>query len=240
MAEYGVNTWKDGEFVGRYISGADIFIVDRQNMINVMKSFYQYCVYSKGDKRILDLGCGDGIMTHEILNIDPNISVTLVDGSDDMLTRARERLAGSKGLTFIKTILQHLPDNKELRGGFDFIVSSMVIHHLNMREKTDLFRFIYDNLNKGGYFVNMDVVLISDPKLEKWALETWRQRIKDRQEQLKCAEDYTDTPDRHKSLEENIPDTLEDQLKALKEIGFKPVECLYKYGIFTVFMGGKS
>ena len=43
---------------------------------------------------------------------------------------------------------------------------------------------------------------------------------------------------RYKDLGENKPDTLEVQLKALKEIGFSEVDCFYKYGIFTIF-GGK-
>jgi tRNA (cmo5U34)-methyltransferase len=36
----------------------------------------------------------------------------------------------------------------------------------------------------------------------------------------------------------NKPDTLEDQLEALSETGFRDVDCYYKNGIFAVF-GGK-
>ena len=43
---------------------------------------------------------------------------------------------------------------------------------------------------------------------------------------------------RYKDLRENKPDTLESQLKTLKEIGFSEVDCFYKYGIFSVY-GGK-
>ncbi|MBF0472340.1 MAG: class I SAM-dependent methyltransferase [Nitrospirae bacterium] len=239
MPEYGVNTWTDEEFVGNYLTGADIFQVDRPNMINIMKSFYIHFMFNKSNKKILDLGCGDGIMTHEILKIDPEISTTLVDGSDDMLKHAKLRLAEYERLTYIKSILQQLPDNKELKGGFDFIFSSMVIHHLNMKEKTDIFKFIYNNLKPGGYFINLDVVLCPNAALEKWALELWRQRIKAHQQKVSANKDYTNIPDKYKKLEENIPDTLDDQLNAMREIGFKPVDCLYKYGIFTVFVGGR-
>ena len=31
----------------------------------------------------------------------------------------------------------------------------------------------------------------------------------------------------------------EDQINALKEIGFREVDCYYKYGIFAVFGGRK-
>lgn len=36
----------------------------------------------------------------------------------------------------------------------------------------------------------------------------------------------------------NKPDALEDQLEALRETGFRDVDCYYKNGIFAVF-GGK-
>jgi tRNA (cmo5U34)-methyltransferase len=42
---------------------------------------------------------------------------------------------------------------------------------------------------------------------------------------------------RYKDLGENKPDTLEDQLKPLKEIGFSEVNCFYKYEIFSVYDG---
>jgi len=40
---------------------------------------------------------------------------------------------------------------------------------------------------------------------------------------------------RYKHLKENKPDVLEEQLNALKEHGFKDVDCFYKYGIFSVY-----
>ncbi|UCH82513.1 MAG: class I SAM-dependent methyltransferase [Nitrospiraceae bacterium] len=47
---------------------------------------------SKKSIGILDIGCGDGIITHELLSIDSSIRATLIDGSDYMLSRAKERL----------------------------------------------------------------------------------------------------------------------------------------------------
>ncbi len=38
---------------------------------------------------------------------------------------------------------------------------------------------------------------------------------------------------------DNIPDTLESQLEALKDIGFNNVDCFYKYGIFALFGGSR-
>jgi tRNA (cmo5U34)-methyltransferase len=42
---------------------------------------------------------------------------------------------------------------------------------------------------------------------------------------------------KHSGKEENKPDTLNDQLNALRAAGFKDVDCYYKYGIFSMFGG---
>jgi tRNA (cmo5U34)-methyltransferase len=42
--------------------------------------------------KILDLGCGDGRITNEILKLDDSIEVFLVDGSLEMLETAKSTL----------------------------------------------------------------------------------------------------------------------------------------------------
>jgi len=44
---------------------------------------------------------------------------------------------------------------------------------------------------------------------------------------------------RYKDNRDNKPDTLDEQLNALKSVGFKDVDCYYKYGIFTMYGGRK-
>ena len=50
---------------------------------------------------------------------------------------------------------------------------------------------------------------------------------------------YDRIPTNYKTANENKPDTLSDQLTLLRRIGFKDVDCFYKYGIFSVFGGTK-
>lgn len=38
---------------------------------------------------------------------------------------------------------------------------------------------------------------------------------------------------------DNLPDTLDAQLESLEKVGFKDVDCYFKYGIFSVFGGFK-
>ena len=51
--------------------------------------------------------------------------------------------------------------------------------------------------------------------------------------------DFKDLPNQYKNNPDNMPDTLENQLKSLESAGFKNVDCYYKFGIFSIFGGEK-
>jgi tRNA (cmo5U34)-methyltransferase len=69
-------------------------------------------------------------------------------------------------------------------------------------------------------------------------MSLWRRWIKnhpgidEHKELLGTPEEYKDNPD-------NTPDTLDSQLRALEAIGFKDVDCYFKYGVFSLFGGFK-
>jgi len=205
-----------------------------------LKSFYGHFIGNKTNNNVLDLGCGDGIITYELLRIGDSIVATLIDGSEDMLNKAAERLKGFKNINFIKASFQELLDKKIALQNFDFIVSSLAIHHLTMKEKKALFKTIYSHLNVRGYFLNIDVILAPSDALEQWYLSLWREWISERKITMGIeGNSYDDIIQRYKDNRDNKPDTLDKQLKALKSIGFKDVDCYYKYGIFTMYGGRK-
>ncbi|MCP4456321.1 MAG: hypothetical protein GY809_33090 [Planctomycetes bacterium] len=46
-------------------------------------------------------------------------------------------------------------------------------------------------------------------------------------------------PEEYKANQDNTPDTLESQLRALEAIGFEDVDCYFKYGLFS-WLGGRK
>lgn len=90
----------------RYLETADIIIVERRRLLEILKSFYRHFLGDMPHKKILDLGCGDGIVVHELLKTDNSISTTLIDASEEMLNKAKERLTGFKNIYFIKASFQ--------------------------------------------------------------------------------------------------------------------------------------
>ena len=241
MDTFNQSAWAQETFSKDFLEKADIYIQERRKMIRSMSSLFSYYFKEKSNIHTLDLGCGDGVLTEALISKNGTIIATLVDGSLTMLQKARERLMSYSGMHFIHASFQELLTGTIPLDHFDLCVSSFAIHHLEMREKKNLFRYIYGHLNAGGHFVNIDVVLSPSQGLEEWYFSIWREWMQYMQEQLNVKDELPeDIIKRYKDpLSMNKRDTLEDQLEALRETGFRDVDCYYKNGIFAVF-GGKA
>ncbi|MDH4028296.1 MAG: class I SAM-dependent methyltransferase [Nitrospirota bacterium] len=240
MTEFAGSNWARPEFAKQYRDNADIYIVERQRMLGIMRSFYRHFLSGRKNN-VLDLGCGDGIITHNLLEVDNAISATLVDASSDMLDKARERLRGFRSIDFMQASFQDIMVKDLPERGYDLVVSSMAIHHLTQDEKKKLFNIIHTWLKPGGLFLNIDVVIAPAGALEDWYMKIWEEWMDNKRKELGAFdESSSEVIKRYKAAGENRPDTLDDQLNALRKIGFRDVDCYYKYGIFTVFGGKKQ
>ncbi len=240
MTEFNKSNWARPDFVQQYRDNADIYIMERRRMFEIMKSCYRHFISGMNSPDILDLGCGDGIITHELLCIDTSIRATLIDGSDDMLSRAKERLKDFSSVDFQHITFQDLLTKGRLDKMYHFIVSAQAIHHLSSDEKSELYEMMLAHLHPDGFFMNIDVTIAPDDSLEQWYMTLWKEWIDNEKRVLAMEGDpFHDVITRYKEAGENRPDTLEEQLRMLKDAGFRNVDCFYKYGIFTVFGGMK-
>jgi tRNA (cmo5U34)-methyltransferase len=238
MSKFEKSRWADNKFSQGYRDDANVFLPFRSQFIEVSKSLYGHFISENPKAKVLDLGCGDGLFIQELSKSFKLAKVTLVDGSAEMLEAAKKRLSGQNGKYYIQASFQQLLADDPVGDNFDFIYSSLAIHHLPFEEKKRLYAYIYEHLSLGGWFIHYDVVLPLSEKLEKWYLSFWRQWIKrhplkERREQL------LGIPDQYKGNQDNMPDTLESQMEVLNDLGFCDVDCFYKYGIFSLFGGSK-
>jgi tRNA (cmo5U34)-methyltransferase len=240
MNGFSTSPWAKDEFTKEYRDNADIYVMERARMLNILQSFYRHFMKKDRRKSFLDLGCGDGIIAYELLKTDGTTSATLLDGSQDMLDNAKRRLKRFEKVRYIHASFQDIMRKNIIEHQYGFIVSSLAIHHLTMKEKRALFRKIYAHLYPGGYFVNIDCVLAPSGTLEQWYMSLWKEWIDEKKLSLGMNGNYfDDIIRRYKDNRDNKPDTLDDQLSALTEIGFRDVDCHYKYGIFAMFGGMK-
>jgi len=175
----------------------------------------------------LDLGAGTGLLSALLHERFPKARLRLVDISDEMLARARERFAGASDVRIAVSDYSVEP----LPGKFDAIVSALSIHHLDDPGKAALFRRIHDALKPGGKFVNADEVLAPTAALDALYWDEW-----ERQARAAGApeEEFAGVEERAKY---DRPAKLDDQLAWLREAGFADVDCYYKYLMFAVYGG---
>ena len=245
MDQFEINTWLSSdstELIDYYLNSADVIVVERERCIKLLIDIFGYHFKERNNLRVLDLGCGDGIITKSFCDKYPDHHYFLMDGSGDMIERAKDKLRGVKNITFIHQSFDEFTDTEGAMITYDFIFSSNAIHHLDAIGKAKLYFKIYLTLNNAGLFINYDVVQPASERSEQWQFNMWRQWMNEILIKKGHSEDvgkHEGLPDLYKSKQDNHPGPLLDQLQILEKIGFKDVDCFFKYGIFALFGGIK-
>jgi tRNA (cmo5U34)-methyltransferase len=214
---------------------ADQYDQHRRKVIPCFDDFYGVLLslvpFNHDEKiRVLDLGAGTGLVSALILSVFPNANVTLVDISEEMLSKAKARFAERDGIHF--EVIDYA--RSELSGHFELVVSAMSIHHLEDSAKRCLFKKLYNVLTAGGMFINAEIVRGATEETEKLCRCVWTKHLtlnsglsKDQLDQI------------YQRMSYDITATLDEQLDWLREAGFTEVDCFYKYFSFSVYAGTK-
>jgi len=197
-------------------------------------------------ERFLDLGAGAGAVSELVLRLGGDGSqsqAVLVDFSEPMLERAGANLAPFEGRwTIVRGDLSSPEWQTRLpEGRYDAIVSGLAIHHLSSARKRELFAEAFALLEPGGAFVNMDCVAVEGPLeglFDEYMLAS------------AVAHEHASSPEgehgRHSSDQdvdfdtgEDQLDSIEEQLRWLRDAGFQQVEAHFKWAEAAVFGGVK-
>src|SRR5947209_9282523 len=139
--------WTTAEHVLRYLARADAYPHHAEGEGVLIEQV-------PGDAwRILDLGTGDGRLL-ALLRIERREMLGVgLDLSEPMLEAARERFADDGRVEFVgHDLAEPLP----ALGRFDAVVSSFAIHHLEHERKRALYGEVFDLLEPGGVFANLE------------------------------------------------------------------------------------
>ena len=194
--------------------------------------------------KVLDLGCGDGILGRFMLASFPECECVFLDFSDPMLDATRMNLGDSKNSKIVKADFSTAKwlDNLHTVEPFDVVLSGFAIHHQPDPRKKELYSEIYDLLSDGGIFLNLEHVASSTQEVSRLFEEYYADHL--HAYQLKSDPDAS----REEILEgfQNRPDKDEDQLALvetqcnwLREIGFKDVDCFFKQ-FEIALLGGRK
>jgi tRNA (cmo5U34)-methyltransferase len=176
--------------------------------------------------RVLDLGAGTGLFAAVVLDRFPSARLRLVDVSPDMLAQARRRFAGADPSRVAFGVLDMAEG--DLGGPWDLVVSALAIHHLDAGAKRALFARVRAALAPGGLFVNAEQVLGPGDAAEARYKRLW-------EVQARAAGASDDDIGRaQERMRHDRCDTVEDQLRWLREAGFAGADCTFKAWRFAV------
>jgi tRNA (cmo5U34)-methyltransferase len=232
-----VNEWKSTQHALAYLQRADRIPHRTESEAALLDEV------PSASTRILDLGSGDGRLLSLLLLHCPSATGVALDFSPPMLERLRDRF-GSESVR--KGDRAHLPERPEgccaqispvpfsrvlivehdldrtlpEMGMFDVVASSFAIHHLTHDRKRELYTEIWNCLQPGGVFCNLEHVASPNNRIHQRFLEA-----------LGIAPEEEDPS--NKLLD------VETQLHWLREIGFQDVDCFWKWRELALLVGKK-
>jgi tRNA (cmo5U34)-methyltransferase len=188
--------------------------------------------------RFLDLGAGDGALSALMLSLFPQAEAVLVDFSEPMLAGVQQRLAGRGKWQIVRGDLSDPSWRDSLAGGtYGAVVSSLAIHHLPGERKRALYAEVFELLEDGAMFVNLDYVTVIGPLLGLWDEQLVANSL--RLERERGGNRTAEELERNLcgDADEDRPDTVEDQVQWLRDAGFQEVEVHFKWSEVALFGG---
>lgn len=173
--------------------------------------------------RILDLGCGNGILSELAFQKLPNAFITGFDLTDGMLNAYEEKLSN-----FSEKIEMIQGDFREdsFGRGYDIIIAGLTLHHLSWNDREEFYLRLFSSLNNGGKFIARDIIIDEDDAVRRDHYRYWKAFMNAQ------GEDSDKWYAKH--LEKDSPITLTDHMLWLTKAGFKKAACHWRLYNFAI------
>lgn len=202
--------WQSAEHALNYLSRADKIPHRTEGESTLLEEV------PEGSKRILDIGSGNGRLLDLCLLKCKNATAVALDFSPAMLAELKKKYDDDENVTVIEHDFNN-PFPFEA-GSFDLVVSSFAIHHVDDNRKKNLYTEVWNILESGGTFCNLEHVSSPSEELHEKFFE-----------KLGVPEDGM-----NKLLD------LQTQLNWINEIGFYDVDCYWKWRELALIIGKKK
>ncbi len=188
-----------------------------------------------GPGHIVELCCGEGLLSRVLLERFPAATVHAFDGSPRMLEATRRTAGALAARLETRQFDLAARDWRTLEFEAHAVVSSLAVHHLDAAGKQALFQDIYSLLAPGGAFVLADLIEPARTAGQAIAAAAWDEAVKARAlardgdveafERFRAERwNYYSDPDPDPV---DQPSPLYDQLKWLEAAGFAALDVHY-------------
>lgn len=235
------DVWRRPEVAHGFLDERSLALPFRAEQLGVLLRLLRHA--QTPISRVLDLGCGDGVILEAVLEAFPEATGVGVDFSEPMLERAKQRFEGfGSRVELVPGDLGNSAWRETVRGPFDAVVSGFAIHHLPDDRKRALYSEVYEHLRPGGVFVNCEHVASPTSQIEAIFDQANAEHLcnqrRSRGEDVTFEQvhrEYLTRPDRAA----NILASVEVQVDWLREIGFEHADCFWKWFELAIFGGYK-
>jgi tRNA (cmo5U34)-methyltransferase len=185
-----------------------------------------YLPRSQPFQSMLEIGCGTGNLSALLHDVYPDAAIRVVDVSAESLDVCRARLSDCSHLVVENADFSQIDYTPS---SFDLIVSSIAIHHLPSAAKRTLFARMHQWLTADGVLCIADQCAGANEQVHSQHIRNWKLISKD----AGATEQEWDMWMQHQANDDHH-DTLEDQIEWLREAGFRHVECIWRYLLWSV------
>lgn len=172
--------------------------------------------------RVLDLGCGPGLLAARILAEFPRAELKAFDLTAEMIDACRSRLATTDRASY--QIGDFRTD--DFGTGYDLIVASLSLHHLELVERPGFFARAFRSLNPGGHFISAEVIVDESSAVREHQYQLWRAFMATQ------GEDGDAWYNKH--IAKDHPAEISELLSMLSGAGFETAGCFWRYLNFAI------
>ena len=176
----------------------------------------------EGTRFILDLGCGTGLELEPLFRRFPQMQVTGIDLTREILERLRKKFP-EKQMNLIEGDYFATEFGRE---AFDLAVSFQTMHHFSKEKKLGLYRRIFRALKPGGQYLECDYMVENQAEEDYWFAEN--QRIRREEGIPEDAFYHYDTPC-----------TIQNQVDLFLKAGFSSSEMVWRVENTTLIVSKK-
>jgi SAM-dependent methyltransferase len=233
--------WRDRAVATRFATERAAIVPESRAQIDVLLHVLRQ--RRRPVERVLDLGCGDGVLLDAVLAAFPGARGIALDYSEAMRELAGKRFARLRRRAQVAPVdLRDAAWAATLDEPVDVVVSGFAIHHLPDARKRALFAEIFERLVPGGTFLDLEHVASATPGVEALHDEAivrfWagaRAAAGKRVDLDAVRTEYHTRPDKA----DNILAPVDVQCAWLREIGFVDVDVFWKWFELALFGGQK-